>query len=85
MKEDETLDEYWKRLVDIEKKCEFSRISPEETIIYKFAARINDKKARDKLTDPTELTESTDPTERKDGTHPRFNAVRRDLEKLIEK
>ena len=45
----ETLDEYWKRLVDIERKCEFNRITPEEIITYKFAATINDKKARDKF------------------------------------
>ena len=44
-----TLDEYWKRLVDIERKCEFNRFTPEEIITYKFAATINDKKARDKL------------------------------------
>ena len=45
----ETLDEYYKRLVDIERKCEFSRITPEEIITYKFAATIKDKKARDKF------------------------------------
>ena len=47
--DNETLDEYWKRLVDIERKCEFSRITPEEIITYKFAATIKDKKARDKF------------------------------------
>ena len=45
----ETLDEYWKRLVDIERKCEFITITPEYIITYKFAATINDKKARDKF------------------------------------
>ena len=30
--EKETLDEYWKRLVAIERKCEFNRITPEEII-----------------------------------------------------
>ena len=45
----ETLDEYWKRLVDIERKCEFSTITPEDIITYKFATSINDKKARDKF------------------------------------
>ena len=40
-----TLDEYWKRLVDIEKKREFNRITPcDEIITCKFAATINDKK-----------------------------------------
>ena len=45
----DTLDVYWKRLVTIERKCEFNRITPEEIIIYKFAATINDKKARDQF------------------------------------
>ena len=45
----ETLDEYWKRLVDIERKCKFNSITSEEIITYKFAATINDKKARDKF------------------------------------
>ena len=43
--ENESLDEYWKRLVDIERKCEFNRITPKEIFTYKFAATINDKKA----------------------------------------
>ena len=47
--DNETLNEYWKRLVDIERKFEFNRIAPEEIITYKFAATINDKKARDKF------------------------------------
>ena len=52
----ETLDDYWKRLVDIERKCELNRITPEEIITYKFAATINDKKARDKfIKGPLEL------------------------------
>ena len=42
----ETLEEYWKRLVVIERKCEFNRITPEEIITYKFAATINDKKRK---------------------------------------
>ena len=47
--EEETLDEYWKRLVDIERKCEFNRITPEEIITYKFVATIHNKKAQDKF------------------------------------
>ena len=43
----ETLDDYWIRLVDIGRKCEFNRITPEEIITYNFAATINDKKTRD--------------------------------------
>ena len=41
--DNETLDEYWKRLVDIERKCKFNRITLEKIIIYKFAATKNDK------------------------------------------
>ena len=47
--DDETLDDYWKRLVDIERKDEFNRITPEEIITYNFTATTNDKKARDKF------------------------------------
>ena len=51
MKQDdnETLDEYWKRLVDIERKCDFGNITAEEIITYKFAATVKDKRARDKF------------------------------------
>ena len=45
----ETLDEYWMRLVDIERKCDFGNITAEEIITYKFASTIKDKKARDKF------------------------------------
>ena len=47
--DNETLDEYWKRLVDIERKFEFNNITAEEIITYKFAATIKDKRARDKV------------------------------------
>ena len=33
----------------MERKCEFNNITPEEIVTYKFAATINDKKARDKF------------------------------------
>ena len=45
--DNETLDEYWKQHVDIERKCKFSRITPEVIITYKFAATMNDTTARD--------------------------------------
>ena len=35
--ENETLDEYWKRLVDIERKCDFNNVSPEEKAEREFA------------------------------------------------
>ena len=46
---DETLDEYLEKLVDIERKCEFNGITTEEIITYKFAVTVNDKKSRDKF------------------------------------
>ena len=51
MKQDdnETVDEHWKGLVDIERKCDFNNITAEEIITYKFAAAFEDKKARDKF------------------------------------
>ena len=42
----ETLDEYWRRLSDIERTCKFNRVTPQEIITDKFEATINDKKAR---------------------------------------
>ena len=48
--------EYCKRLVDIERKCEFNRITPEEVITYKFVPQSRTKKARDKfIKEPLEL------------------------------
>ena len=42
--------------MDIERKCDFNRITPEEIIIYKFAATINDTKAQDNfIKGPLEL------------------------------
>ena len=38
--DNETLDEYWKRLVDTERKCDFDNITAEKIISYKFAATI---------------------------------------------
>ena len=47
--QNETMDEYWKKLVEIERKCEFNTITPEEIITYKFATSIRDKKAMEKF------------------------------------
>ena len=41
--ENETQDEYRKKLVDIERKCDFNRITLEAISTYKLAAIINDK------------------------------------------
>ena len=51
MKQDdsETLYEFWKRLVGIQRKCDFSNITAEEIITYNFASTFRDKRARDKF------------------------------------
>ena len=36
-------------MVDIERRCEVNTITPDDIITYKFAASINDKKARDNI------------------------------------
>ena len=41
--DNETIGEYCKRLVDIERKCDFNNITAEEIITHKFAAIIKDK------------------------------------------
>ena len=47
--DNETMDEYWKRLVDIERKCDFGNITAGEIITYKFASTVRDKRARGKF------------------------------------
>ena len=47
--EDETHEEFWRRLVEIEKECNFGTISAEELLISKYMTAITDKKLRDKL------------------------------------
>ena len=41
--ESETMDEYWKRLVEEKRKCEFNIITPEEIFAYKFVATVKNK------------------------------------------
>ena len=57
--ENETKDEYWKRLVDIERMCEFNNITAQEIITYKFAAIKKDKKTCGNFKSPTEITGGT--------------------------
>ena len=51
MKQDdnETSDEYWKRLVDFKRNPDFNKITAEEIITYKFATTIKNKRTRDKF------------------------------------
>ena len=47
--EDETPKEFWRRLIEIEKECNFTTISAEELLISKYMTAITDKKLRDKI------------------------------------
>ena len=47
--EDETPEEFWRRLIEIEKECNFNTISAEELLISKYMTAITDKKLRDKI------------------------------------
>ena len=47
--EAETPEDFWRRLIEIEKECNFESITAEELLISKFMTAITDKKLRDKL------------------------------------
>ena len=47
--EAETPEDFWRRLIEIEKECNFESITAEELFISKFMIAITDKKLRDKL------------------------------------
>ena len=47
--ESETPEDFWRRLIEIEKECNFESITAEELLISNFMTAITDKKLRDKL------------------------------------
>ena len=47
--ENETPEDFWRRLIEIEKECNFENITPEKLLISKFMTAITDRKLRDKL------------------------------------
>ena len=47
--EEETPEEFWRRLIEIEKECNFNTISAEELLISKYMTACTDKKLRDKI------------------------------------
>ena len=47
--ESETPEDFWRRLIEIEKECNFENITAEELLISKYLTAITDKKLRDKL------------------------------------
>ena len=47
--EEETPEEFWRQLIEIEKECNFKTTSAEELLISKYMTAITDKKLRDKI------------------------------------
>ena len=47
--ETETPEDFWRRLIEIEKECAFEGITAEDLLISKFMTAITDTKLRDKL------------------------------------
>ena len=47
--EEETPEDFWRRLIEIEKECNFGAISAEELLISKYMTAITDKKLWDKI------------------------------------
>ena len=47
--ENETPEDHWKKLVTLEKNCDFKNIKQEDFLISKFITSITDKKIREKL------------------------------------
>ena len=47
--ETETPEDFWRRLIKIERECNFETITAEGPLISKFMTAITDKKLRDKL------------------------------------
>ena len=47
--EEESPEEFWRRIIEIEKECNFNTISAKEILISKYMMAITDKKLRDKL------------------------------------
>ena len=47
--EEETPEDFWRRLIEIEKESNFGSISAEELLISKYMTAITDKKLRDKI------------------------------------
>ena len=47
--ENQTPEEHWKKVITLEKNCEFKDIKQEDLLISKLITSITDKKLRDKL------------------------------------
>ena len=47
--ENETLEDHWRKVVSLEKDCEFKDIKQEDLLVSKFITSITDKKLREKL------------------------------------
>ena len=47
--ENETTEEFWRRLIEIKEECNFGTILAEELLISKYMTAITDKKLSNKL------------------------------------
>ena len=59
--EEETPEDFWRRLIEIEKGCNFNTITAEDILISKHMTAITDKKLRDKLMKKTLELKNTIP------------------------
>ena len=53
-RESETPEQTWERLLDVERKCKFEKITAEELIIAKFRSLIKEKELKEKLEKATQ-------------------------------
>ena len=53
-RESETPEQMWERLLDVERKCRFEKITAEELIIAKFRSLIKEKDLKEKLEKATQ-------------------------------
>ena len=80
--EDETPEEFWRRLIEIEKECNFNAISAEELLISKYMTAITDKTLRDKIM-KEETLELKKIIELKNKIHTRKRIKRTQYRKLL--
>ena len=53
-RENESPEQMWERLLDVERKCRFEKITAEELIIAKFRSLIKEKDLKEKLEKATQ-------------------------------
>ena len=81
--ETETPEDFWRRLIEIEKECAFEGITAEDLLISKFMTAITDTKLRDKLMKEKKLELKKTIEMIKQNTYERKNRKNTILEALI--